>query len=165
MTTIRRYTPRSATVCPRLNPIAARIYPQPARSTHRCSSPFHAATSPPQPEPKEPSSSASNSKDWPLRLRGSYPYFPHPPAPVAAYLVADAGTGDLLPGRSPNPFAAAPSLLATRRRCSSPGPFQGAHITSRSMLDLHTFDTVSCVYSVGGAGKSHRMSCNSSNAT
>jgi len=29
-------------------------------------------------------------EDWPLRLRGSYPYFPHPPAPVAAYLVANA---------------------------------------------------------------------------
>jgi hypothetical protein len=29
-------------------------------------------------------------EDRPLQVRGSRPYFPHPPVPVAAYLVADA---------------------------------------------------------------------------
>src|ERR687898_2313561 len=55
-----------------------------------------------------------------------------------------------------NPFATTPPSLVTRRRCSSPGPSQGAHMTSRSTLDLRTFDSAICAYSVGGVGENHR---------
>src|SRR5215208_311641 len=60
-----------------------------------------------------------------------------------------------------NPLATTPLSLVTRRRCSSPGPSQGTHITSRSTLDLHTLDSVAYVYSVGEAGKNHRTLCSS----
>src|SRR4029450_11812453 len=58
-----------------------------------------------------------------------------------------------------NPLATTPSSLVTRRKCSSPGPSQGAHMTSRSTLDLHTFGSAICAYSVGGVGENHRTSC------
>src|SRR5215212_2723435 len=44
------------------------IHPQPARSTHRCSSPCHTATSPPQPEPREPAQSSQHALEaYPAR--------------------------------------------------------------------------------------------------
>src|SRR5215208_3572441 len=61
-----------------------------------------------------------------------------------------------------NPFATTPSSLVTRRKCSSPGPSQGAHMTSRSTLDLRTLGSAICAYSVGGVGENHtteRCSC------
>src|SRR5215212_1565172 len=47
-----------------------------------------------------------------------------------------------------NPFATTPSSLVTSRKCSSPGPSQGAHMTSRSTLDLRTLGSAICAYSV-----------------
>src|ERR671921_2868517 len=58
-----------------------------------------------------------------------------------------------------NPLATIPLPLVTRRRCSSPGPSQGAHITSRSTLDLRTLDSAICAHSVGGVGENHRTEC------
>src|SRR5829696_9122234 len=58
-----------------------------------------------------------------------------------------------------NPLATTPTSLVTRRKCSSPGPSQGDHITSRSMLDLRTLGSAICAYSVGGVGENHRTSC------
>src|SRR5215217_2473706 len=60
-----------------------------------------------------------------------------------------------------NPLATTPLSLVTRRRCSSPGPSQGTHISSRSTLDLRTLDSIACVYSVGEADKNRRTSCSS----
>src|SRR5215203_1531620 len=64
-----------------------------------------------------------------------------------------------------NPLATTPSSLVTRRKCSSLGPSQGAHMTSRSTLDLRTLGSAICAYSVGGVGENHRTERCSCSAT
>jgi hypothetical protein len=58
--------------------------------------------------------------------------------------------------RFTNLLAKTPPSLVARRRCSSPGPSQGVHITSRSTLDLHELGLCTCAYSVGRVGENHR---------
>src|SRR5215208_6479423 len=91
------------------------IHPQPARSTHRCSSPFHTATSPPQPEPREPAQSSQHALE-------AYP------ARAAAPAAAD-GVEDLLAvvveGAQEHPPRKAVEALALRGLAIVPASGRG----------------------------------------